>query len=698
MTMRKDTGIALGVVLALAGLLGLYYFVHKPILLAQALALASVLADAGVAVLLTLLGGGAGRRLLRAISSPASREEAGQWVVVEVAVGWGGIGLTLLALGLAGLYSSIWLWALTLLALLALWRDLGGWLKDFLSALRALCFPQGPSQLSVSIPGLVAGLALALGLARALAPPVMWDALVYHLTLPKLYIQTHSVNLQADFLFTGMPQLTEMLYAAAMLLRGSVDGIAAQTLGWAFGALLALGLAMCASEWVGNRFAALAPAVLFSSFTLALSLAWAYDELLPMLFSLALLIVLRQWRLTLAWKWLVLGGVLAGLAMGCKYTAAIVPLAGAMVIFLTIYRRLSYGVLPAARNPRDILRFTFHLLWPLALFSVIAFLTFSPWLFKNLALTGNPVYPLFLPAGYMDALRLWFYNRPDLADHNPLWAAVIFLRATFLGLQGSISADGKGYDATLGPLFVCLLLGLAVGWHKLSAQLRREAWPLVAFVLTGYAAWVVLNFVSAFAVQARLFFAIFPALALLGVAGVAALSGFDTPALRLSVIVNGVLVLVLGLGAWENVAAFVAHSPLPYWVGMQGAAGYRQDNLGWYALAIDKVNALPPGARVEFLWETRSLECLEPDRCAPDVVIDRWWHLRRTAKTADAIAAGWKAQGFTHVLIYDTGADFVSTQPGNPFDPADWAELKTLRARLQLVENLGGVYSLYALP
>jgi hypothetical protein len=555
----------------------------------------------------------------------------------------------------------------------------------------------------VSVAGVYVGFILAAGGLRAVAPPLMWDALVYHLAMPKLYIQNHGVQLQADFLFTGMPQLTEMLHTAAMLLRGSVAGNAAQTFGWVFGAVVALGLAVCARDWVGPKWGALAPAVLFSSFTLALSLAWAYGELLLMVLSLAALIVLRQWQLTRHHAWLLLGGVLAGLALGCKYTAALVPLAGAVVVLVGQLSNhepreagLTISLPPDSQQIRR--QGMLSLLLPPGLFLLAAGLTFAPWLLKNLAFTGNPFYPLVFPAGDMDALRLWVYNRPDLADRNLLSAALIYLRATFLGLQGMISTDGKSYDATLGPLLVCLLLGAGVGWRRLAAPVRRELKPLAVFGVAGYVVWVTLSFVSAFAVQARLFFAIFPALALLGVGGAAALAEFDTAAVRLSVILRAVLALVLGLCAWESLAAWTAQNPLAYLTGAQSAVDYRRANLGWYAVVIDHVNALPAGARVEFLWEPRSLECAEPARCDPDVIIDRWWHLRRTLKTNDAILARWQAQGFTYVLIYDSGAQFVQTQAGNPFEPVDWAELQTLRSRLSLVESFGDAYSLYALP
>jgi len=662
---------ALGLVAALAGILIGYYYVHKPATPAQALALASALADLAVAGLLGLIGGGLGRRLVRAqeIASPGER------VVVHAVLGEGMMGLAMLALGMAGLYFSPLIWALAALAAIFLWREERDWLADLVATARAMWSPDRLAQLAC----LFVLFTLALGLLRALAPPTMWDALTYHLTLPKLYAESHSVQIKADILFTGMPQLAEMLYTAATLMRGE---IAPQVLGWMWGAMLALGLAACASEWLDARRAALSPAILFSSPTMALLLAWAYSDLFLMLATLATLIALRQWRLSGTLRWLVLSGILAGLVVSCKYTGVLVPLAGGGVIALECIGRWPWDGQRLQAGARQV-----------GLFGGATLLAFAPWLIKNMILTGSPTYPLLIPAGYMDAVRQWFYTRPDLSERNPLWAALIFLRATFLGVQGANS-----YDATLSPLFVFLLLGLAVGGRKLASRLQVEVRPLVIFALVAYAGWVVLVLVSGLAWQVRLFSAIFPALAILGAAGVMAVASFDVPTLRVSVIANAALVLVLSLSALENLVAFAARSPLAYLVGTQSETDYRVASLGMYVAAIDRINALPAGSRVEFLWEARSLECAASVRCEPDVVIDRWWHLRRTAGTASEIVSAWKANGVTHVLINESGLNFVRSQADPAFMDSDWSELDALRSRIRLAANLDGAYSLYELP
>lgn len=652
-------------ILALFAALGLYHWVHKPITPAQALAVGSAVLDALAALWLMALGGGVGRRLTGAWANAAP----GERMAAQAALGLGALGLAMLGLGLVRGYYALEIIIALVVMTLVLWREMRAWLADAAHTSRALWQAGWLNRLAALF---TIGVLLT-ALLRALAPPLMWDALVYHLTLPKLYAQTHHLRLDMDFMFSGMPQLTEMLYTAAYVLRGPM---AAQTLGWLFGAVLAVGLAAHTQTIVSARYGALAPALLLASFTIALSLSWAYAETLFMLLGLALLIALRQWRLSGERKWFILSGALAGLALGCKYTAGILALGGAAVISLQP---------SAVRRQRA--------RWVLE-FGIWSLLFFAPWLLKNFLFTGNPIFPLAVSTPAFDSLRQAFYSRIGLAERNPLWAALIFARGIFMGVQG-----GNNYDATLTPLLLVLPLGLLFGWRRLDETLRAELRPILFFVGAAYAGWVAFTFVSPLALQARLFFGLFPALVILGVGGLAAIAALDAPALRPSVIVSAALALVIALSAFEYGADSVRVNPLSYLLGQRSAQKFREDNLGWYAVALDKINALPAGARVVFVWETRSLECAAPERCAPDTVIDRWWYLRRTVGYADSILAHWRGQGFTHVLIYNTGATFVrEVQRDEWLTEADWSQLETLRVHLRLIENFGDAYSLYALP
>src|SRR5262249_44811334 len=154
-------------------------------------------------------------------------------------------------------------------------------------------------------------------------------------------------------------------------------------------------------------------------------------------------------------------------------TGATIPLAGAV---------LAFGVAV----------FETPLSWPsrvwsglkaAALLGALAALAFASWMLKNWYYTGSPLYPLLWPAADMDVLRQWFYNRPDLAA-PPLAALAVFVRATFLGLQG-----GNAFDATLGPLLLLCAALLLFDWRVLRAELRDALKPWLVFIAVAYLGW-----------------------------------------------------------------------------------------------------------------------------------------------------------------------------------------------------------------
>lgn len=665
----RDLLLPFGVIVTLAAALAVYYIYHKPLTAESVTHLLGVFADLGVALWLTILAGGLGQHLLSTFQLILNHQSSNNHLGLSAVLGFGVLGLVTLLLGLLGLINVWLIVGLLLILTVWLWRELRRWARA--AGLGLVQLGQGGAFNRFC--AVLVWWALALGLAQALAPPLRWDALTYHLNLPKWYAELGYLRVDANYIFTGMPQLNEMLFTLALILRNEQ---AAQTLGWCFGAVLALALAQFAAEALSPEHPALAPAILFSSLTIAVSLAWAYAEMWMMLCAVALLVSLREWAHTQSGRWLAVAGVCAGLAMGGKYTGVIVPL-GAVGFFLAV-----------ASTP------FFSRAKALVIFGLVTCLTFSPWLIKNALFTGNPFYPLIFPTETMEAARLWFYNRPDRLNRDVFVALTIFPRAVFFGAQSQ-----NEYDATLGPIWALWPFWLVFGWRRMVNERRRTLWPLVAFCGVAYAGWVALMFISQYAIQARLFFALFPALAVLAVAGQMALQKLDTAQLRISFIARAVLSVVLVVSALETTLAAARLNPLPYLFGVQSASHYREQNLGGYEVVMRDINALPDNARVKFLWEAWGLGCKNYTRCMPDMIIDGWFITRQRLGSASNILAEWRKQALTHVLIFETGRDFVlADRDFNVYTAEDWQALENLRTRLILVKQYGDVYSLYALP
>src|SRR5258705_8263451 len=127
MTIRR-IGLAVVITALVAGVLALYYVVHKPITPAQALAIAQTCANVAVALILAFAAGGVGHRLLRVVfGAGADPNAAGDATIVAVTLGLGTLALAMLLLGALRLYYPIVVWLLSVGLCLWLRRDIHQW-------------------------------------------------------------------------------------------------------------------------------------------------------------------------------------------------------------------------------------------------------------------------------------------------------------------------------------------------------------------------------------------------------------------------------------------------------------------------------------------------------------------------------------------------------------------------------------------
>jgi hypothetical protein len=95
------------------------------------------------------------------------------------------------------------------------------------------------------------------------------------------------------------------------------------------------------------------------------------------------------------------------------------------------------------------------------------------------------------------------------------------------------------------------------------------------------------------------------------------------------------------------------------------------------------------------LWEARGL--YTPTHTTPDPWIDRWRSSLRQLGSPEAVLADWRAQGFSHVLLYKTGMDFVRNNDTG-MSPAEWDQLDKFLNMLPPPQPIAGpFYLLYEL-
>jgi len=628
-----------------------YYAVNKPLGASQIDALGDLALTAIGWLSAVALANLLGWTVFRKLSNFGSAER----LALQIGLGFGFISLSLLALGLVGAYSRLLLWLLLLLPLpISLYRLR----KDTRDLHR-------PSNHWLAI---FVGLALVLIVIRALAPPTAWDSLVYHLTGPKLYQEAGRIHHNIDLAYLGFPKAGSMLYLLGLQLAG--PELAQLFHATFFVMTMALTPGLVRSAAPGRGW--LAVAILVAVPSAALLAGWAYVEWITAFGVLASYTLIRVSNSEKVDRALILAGFFAALALNTKYTAVWLVIGLSLVVLL---------------QGRSFRRWVAFLLWTAAFV--------APFLFTNLLLTGNPVYPFFFDGIYWDDHRAFWYGRFGTGLSLPeLFAAP--WEASIWGLEGGFYEGHASYGATVGPLLLAMIP--LVTFRLLldrSARLGRVR-DLVVVGGVAYLGWLVLLSSSSLLIQSRLLFPALPFLAALAAIGFDTVGQVGRWGVSVRFVLGGLVAFVLVLTATGMIFDTVQDDYLGVTLGAESEQAYLARRLGYHYEAMQEISRLDGNPKVRFLWEPRSYYCGEGVVCEPDALLDRWWHDRQHFSTVEEVRTRWVEEGVTHVLFYRAGAEAVRAAGFDPLEAEDWEALdRFLEQQMVPIGVFGDAYVLY---
>lgn len=336
------------------------------------------LAPVAVAVLFFLILRGLGFRILRIILGNEGADESAARVKpmagFAYALGLGLMASAVFLFGLLGLLSSITLSALCFLGILLAWPHFPR-LNTRRWRFRISPIP--------SLPLWKAAFATCLLystwhiLVTALAPPTEWDVLAYHLAIPKLYWVHGRIQEIPWLVHSHWPHLMETLYVFGLWLgRDNLAALIHATAAW----VLAWSAFCVAKKYWGDVSAWCAAALVAAQpVVLRFSGTAHSDGGLALFYFLASLAV-WNWCCSGSRRWLILGGILAGLSACAKLHG--------IILTTLLAAQIAYAARALGKSWSKALGSS-------ALFFMCGFCVVLPWYLKTWAWTGNPIWPFF---------------------------------------------------------------------------------------------------------------------------------------------------------------------------------------------------------------------------------------------------------------------------------------------------------------
>ncbi|MGE3269885.1 MAG: glycosyltransferase family 39 protein [Chloroflexota bacterium] len=328
------------------------------------------------------LGLALGRAILRPLGLTAAYRLSD--ALFSVAVGLGALAYLVLTLGLSGVLHPAVIAVALLAVATVVRRDLVAAANEARSALTALlaarrAVRQGNRLLALCVPLLE--FMLGLLMLQALAPPTGYDALMYHLTGPKRFLELGRIAVLPDVQQANMPFTVDLLYLIGLAL-GSDE--LAGVLHLAFALALTAAIFSFGREFVSRQVGAFGAVIFLSGTVVAVYAPMANVDFGLALFDFLAVYAFVRWLRSCQRAYLLLCGSLLGLALGTKYLGGITALALGVALLWHLARL--WGTRSATTLLADLLAF-----------GLPALLIAAPWYAKNWLWLGSPVWPFLAP-------------------------------------------------------------------------------------------------------------------------------------------------------------------------------------------------------------------------------------------------------------------------------------------------------------
>lgn len=477
-------------------------------------------------------------------------------------------------------------------------------------------------------------IAVVLTFFRTLLPPAdAFDALLYHLTVPELWLQDGGLRAY-DIPHYWFPGLIEGIYFWGL---GLGSDLVSQQIHFAY----ALCTMVLVWNWTRRLWddltAGWALMFLISMPSLLLLASWAYTDLALIFFGLGMLYTLVQGKEQSDPRFWTLSAISAGMAMGVKYTSFVMPVTAVLLLVSWSFQR-----------KRELFTNVFR-------FGLISTVTGVIWYVRNWIWMWNPIYPFLFGGRYWDEFRALWFATPGTGLGWDIGALVLLPLTITLGYQ-----DINSIDADIGPLLL-LALPLALGAIFRKANLSQQG--RIAFTAIGFFAlfsaafWTYGYITTRDLWQTRLLLPAMVPFVIPMAVGMLSLRGLDTKYLRLDYIVSVIAAISIFINLLNAGLSVIARNPLGIAAGLMTGQSYLEKYQPGYAYVQRTVSETPLNSKIYFLFEPRSYGMSRSVQ--PDPILDNFAHDLYLHGNPDDIISTWQRQGYTHVLLNRKAADFI---------------------------------------
>lgn len=519
-----------------------------------------------------------------------------------------------------------------------------------------------------------------------LIPPVLFDALVYHLAIPKLYTLTHGIEYYPHSFFSNFPFMMEMLYTLGLILQGA---ILVNCLNYVIHLLLLAGIYGFARTYFNHRIALLSVLIFYTVPWVGLESFLPYIDIGLGFYTWLALYALINWISRKETGWLLLCGMFTGITASIKYfgvhTGFVIGLSVIIYLFwkrfhTPPFRKEKIPPIPPLEGGGAGFRSEkggtgFRLFW---YFALPALLIGSPWYIKNLIWTGNPIYPFWFGGGEWDSAMLQrymsYYHLQFATFRESLW---FFLQLPW-NLVFQINTPGH---IPIGPIFLLFL--------PLLLFVRRVP-PLIKYLLAFSLVFMLLWYNTS--PQSRFLITIFPFLSIATGYTIENLSG-DSKRMwpkRIGYVILSLL--MFSNVCWELIYVHRYFSPFKVIMGEESTSEYlSRHHPDLYPITQYANETLPLDAQILYIGDTRGYyanrKFIANSAHDKTVIVE----LTHQATTIDDLADKLRVLGITHIIFNKREGsrlhkDYKYLQWKTPEDEAKFREF--YRKHLKLLHTI----------